>query len=140
MSQARLNKRLWVGTLMAGMALFVVTEPAWALFGRWAVAAVAVGATRTADAAAMSATNAAASQQAAATANAQAAANTAAAAAQQSAVAAQEAAARAAAAPPAPAKTTQQKLAELQSLYDQKLISQSDYQAAKTKILNAMAN
>jgi hypothetical protein len=137
MSPARFNKRLWVGTLMAGMALFVVTEPAWALFGRWAVAAVAVGATRTADAAAMSATNAAASQQAAATANAQAAANTAAAAAQQSAAAAQEAAARAAA---APAKTVQQKLAELQSLYDQKLISQSDYQAAKTKILNAMAN
>jgi uncharacterized protein YqgQ len=31
-------------------------------------------------------------------------------------------------------------LAELQSLYDQKLISQSDYQAAKTKILNSMLN
>ncbi len=42
--------------------------------------------------------------------------------------------------PPAPAKTPQQKLAELQSLYDQKLISQSDYQAAKTKILNQLAN
>ena len=45
--------------------------------------------------------------------------------------------------PPAstpPPKTPQQKLAELQSLYDQKLISQSDYQAAKTKILNQLAN
>ena len=37
-----------------------------------------------------------------------------------------------------PEKTPQQKLAELQSLYDQKLISQSDYQAAKTKVLNEM--
>jgi hypothetical protein len=140
MSQARLNKRLWAGSLMAGMALFGVTDPAWALFGRWAAAAVVVGATRSAEAATVEATNAAASQQAAATANAQAAANAAAAAAQQSAVAAQEAAARAAAAPPAPAKTPQQKLAELQSLYDQKLITQSDYQAAKTKILNSISN
>ncbi len=140
MSQAKLNKRLWVGTLMAGIALFTFTEPAWALFGRWAAAAVVVGATRTAEATTIAATNAAASQQAAATANAQSSANAAAAAAQQSAVAAQEAAARAAAAPPAPAKTPQQKLAELQSLYDQKLISQSDYQAAKTKILNQLAN
>jgi len=136
MSQARLNKRLWAASLMAGMALFVFTEPAWALFGRWAAAAVVVGATRSAEVA----TSAAASQQAAATANAQAAANTAAAAAQQSAVAAQEAAARAAAAPPAPAKTPKQKLAELQSLYDQGLITQSDYQAAKTKILNSISN
>ncbi len=140
MSQAKLNKRLWAASLLAGAALFVFTEPAWALFGRWAVAAVAVGATRTADAAAMSAANASASQQAVATANAQSAANAAAAAAQQSAAAAQEAAARAATAPPAPAKTPQQKLTELQSLYDQKLISQSDYQAAKTKILNSISN
>ena len=136
MSQPKLNKRLWAGTLFAGMALFVFTEPAWALFGRWAAAAVVVGATRSAEAS----TSAAASQQAAATANAQAAANSAAAAAQQSAVAAQEAAARAAAAPPAPAKTPKQKLAELQSLYDQGLITQSDYQAAKTKILNSISN
>jgi hypothetical protein len=137
MSQAKLNKRLWAGTLLAGMALFVFTEPAWALFGRWAAAAVVVGATRSAEAATVAATDAAASQQAAATANAQAAANSAAAAAQQSAVAAQEAAARAAA---PPAKTPKQKLAELQSLYDQGLITQSDYQAAKTKILNSLAN
>lgn len=143
MSQPKLNQRLWAAMLLAGISLFVFTEPAWALFGRWAVAAVAVGATRTADAAAMSAANAnaaAAQQQAAANASAQQAANAAAASAQQSAAAAQEAAARSAAAPPAPAKTPQQKLAELQSLYDQKLISQSDYQAAKTKILNSMLN
>ncbi len=137
MSQAKLNKRLWAASLMAGIALFVVTGPAHALFGRWAAAAVVVGATRSAEAATVAATSAAASQQAAATANAQAAANDAAAAAQQSAIAAQEAAARAATAPP---RTPQQKLAELQSLYDQKLISQSDYQAAKTKILNQLAN
>lgn len=133
---SRANKRLWAGTLMAAMALFLFTEPAWALFGRWAAAAVVVGATRSAEAATIAATNNAAAQQAAATANAQAAANTAAAAAQQSAIAAQEAAARAT--PPAPAKTPKQRLAELQSLYDQGLISASDYAAAKTKILNQL--
>ena len=137
MSQAKLNRRLWGASLMAGIALFTFTEPAWALFGRWAAAAVVVGATRSAEATTIAATNAAASQQAAATANAESAANAAAAAAQQSAAAAQEAAARASTAPP---KTPKQKLAELQSLYDQGLISQSDYQAAKTKILNQLAN
>lgn len=35
-------------------------------------------------------------------------------------------------------KTPQQKLQELQSLYDQKLISASDYEAAKKKILNEL--
>mgnify|MGYP006362361483 CR=1 FL=1 len=35
-------------------------------------------------------------------------------------------------------KSPQQKLQELQSLYDQKLISAADYQAAKTKILNGL--
>ncbi len=131
MSQAKLNKRLWAGTLMAGMALFVFTEPAWALFGRWAAAAVVVGATRSAEAS---------SQQAVASANAQSAANAAAASAEQSAAAAQQAAARATAPPPAPAKTPQQKLQELQSLYDQKLISASDYEAGKKKILSQLTN
>jgi hypothetical protein len=37
-------------------------------------------------------------------------------------------------------KTPQQKLAELQSLYDQKLISASDYEAAKKKILGELTN
>ena len=35
-------------------------------------------------------------------------------------------------------KTPQQKLAELQSLYDQKLISATDYEAAKKKVLNEL--
>jgi hypothetical protein len=142
MSQPGLNKRMWARTLLAGIALIVFAEPAWAILGRWARAAVVVGSVATADAARASAASAsaAASQQAAASANAQSAANAAAASAQQSAAAAQQAAARASAPPPAPAKTPQQKLAELQSLYDQKLISQSDYQAAKTKVLNAMMN
>ena len=139
MSQAKLNKRLWVGTLVAGMALFVVAGPP---MPSWPVGGCGRGRGR--DPKRRSdhhrSNNPAASQQAAATANAQSAANAAAAAAQQSAAAAQEAAARAATAPPAPAKTPQQKLAELQSLYDQKLISQSDYQAAKTKILTQLAN
>ena len=37
-----------------------------------------------------------------------------------------------------PPKSPQQKLRELQSLYDQKLITASDYQASKQKILNEM--
>jgi hypothetical protein len=139
MSQPKVNRRLRTAALLAGISMFVFTEPAWAIFGRWAVAAVAVSATRAHDEAAVSAANNAAAQQAAANANAQQSAQAAEAAARQSAYAAQEAAARTAAAP-APPKTAQQKLAELQSLYDQKLISQSDYQAAKTKILNSMVN
>ena len=38
----------------------------------------------------------------------------------------------------APPKSSQQKLMELQSLYDQKLITQADYDAAKKKILGEM--
>jgi hypothetical protein len=66
-----------------------------------------------------------------------AAAQSAAAASQASAAAAESAAAasRAAAAPAAAAKTPQQKLEELESLYKQGLISESDYNAAKAKIL-----
>jgi hypothetical protein len=136
MSQVKMNKRVWAGSLMAGLTLFAFTEPAFAILGRWATAAVVVSATKTAEAGAVAASSAAASQQqAAAAASAQSAA-----AAQQSAAAAQAAAARATAPPPAPEKTPKQKLAELQSLYDQGLISQSDYQAAKTKIINAMMN
>ncbi len=79
-----------------------------------------------------------ASKQAAATAQAQSAADASAAAAKQSAAAANQAAAAATAATAAPAKTPQQRLQELQSLYDQKLISQSDYEAAKQKILSGI--
>jgi hypothetical protein len=67
-----------------------------------------------------------------------AAAQSAQAAAAQSAAAAKQAEAAAAQAQATQTKTPQQKLAELQSLYDQKLISASDYAAAKTKILNQM--
>jgi len=85
--------------------------------------------------------NAVAQEQAAAA--AQAAANKQAAEARQREEAKQAAARRAAAKPkptPAPAaNSTQQKLVELKSLYDQKLISQSDYEAAKTKVLAEMA-
>ena len=64
-----------------------------------------------------------------------AAVNEAQAAAQQASIAAAQAQSAAAA---AQQKTPQQKLQELQSLYDQKLISASDYEAAKKKILNEL--
>jgi hypothetical protein len=71
-----------------------------------------------------------------ATANANAAAaNAAAASAHQAAMAAQQAQAAAAA---GPAKTPQHRLQELQSLYEQKLISASDYESAKKKILDEL--
>jgi hypothetical protein len=122
---------------LGGLALLACAQPAWAILGVWRRTArrtviVASAATASAEATA----NANASQQAAAAASAQAAADASAAAAKQAAAAADQAAAQATAA--ASAKTPQQKLAELQSLYDQKLISQADYQAAKTKILNEM--
>ncbi len=79
---------------------------------------------------------AAASADAAAAAEANAAAaNEATAAAQQAKVAAAQAQSAAAA---AQNKTPQQKLQELQSLYDQKLISASDYEAAKKKVLSQL--
>jgi len=68
----------------------------------------------------------------------QQAAESAQAAAAQSAAAAQHAEAAAAQAKAANTKTPQQKLAELQSLYDQKLISASDYETAKKKILSQL--
>ena len=117
-------------SLLAGAALLVATQPAWAILGVWRRAArrtvfVAGAATAAAE------TSAAAANQAAAAQSAQAAAA-------QSAAAAKQAEAAAAQAKAAQTKTPQQKLAELQSLYDQKLITASDYQAAKTKILSQM--
>jgi hypothetical protein len=115
-------------SLVAGAALLVATQPAWAILGVWRRAArrtVFVAGAATAAAAttaAVAESNAAANQAAAA----------------QSAAAAKQAEAAAAQAKAAQTKTPQQKLAELQSLYDQKLISAQDYQAAKTKILNQM--
>lgn len=116
--------------LLAGAVLLVAAQPAWAILGVWRRAArrtvfVAGAATAAAE------TSAAAASEAAAAQSVQAAAA-------QSAAAAQQAEAAAAQAKASQTKTPQQKLAELQSLYEQKLISASDYEAAKKKILNQM--
>lgn len=131
MSQMNMHKSLWVKVLLAVVALLMVTEPAWAILGVWRRAAVttAVVATSVATSEAAAA-NAAASQQAAAAASAQQAAAASAA----SAASAQQAEAAA----QTVQKSPQQKLRELQSLYDQQLISAADYQAAKKKILAEM--
>jgi len=135
MTRTPLRQHLPRRSLVAGLGLLVATQPAWAILGVWRRAArrtvvVASAATATV------ATEAAAAANANAAASAQAAANQSAAAAKQAEAAAQQSSAQAATA--ATAKTPQQKLAELQSLYDQKLITQSDYQAAKAKILSGI--
>lgn len=123
--------------LIGAAALMVFAPSAWAVAGHWRRVArrttVVVAGTASAEAAS-------AEQQQAAANSAKAAADASAAAAQQSAAAAQqaEAQAKAAAAQPASSQSAQAKLKELQSLYDQKLISASDYEAAKTKVLNEM--
>jgi len=135
MTQSKLQGRLPRRSLITGLALLAATQPAWAILGVWRRTArrtVVVASAATASAYATA--NANASKEAEAAQSAQAAADASAAAAKQSAASADKAAAQAQAA--ASTKTPQQKLAELQSLYDQKLISQSDYEAAKTKILN----
>jgi hypothetical protein len=142
MTRSPMRKTLPRNTLlgaMAFLALLACVEPAWAILGVWRRTAVRVAVVSTA-ATEGAAANANASKEAAATAQAQSAANASAAAAQQSAAAANQAAAAATAATAATAKTPQQKLQELQSLYDQKLISQSDYEAAKQKILSSVTN
>ena len=127
MNPTELKMKLPRRSLLAGAALLVATQPAWAIFGVWRRAARRTVFVAGAATAAVATTAAAEST---------AAANQAAAA--QSAAAAQQAEAAAAQAKASQTKTPQQKLAELQSLYDQKLISAADYQAAKTKILNQM--
>jgi len=137
MNPTELKTKLPRRSLLAGAALLVATQPAWAIFGVWRRAArrtVFVAGAATAAAA----TTAAVAESNAAAANQAAAAQSAQAAAAQSAAAAKQAEAAAAQAKATQTKTPQQKLAELQSLYDQKLISAQDYQAAKTKILNQM--
>jgi|WetSurMetagenome_2_1015567.scaffolds.fasta_scaffold366703_2 hypothetical protein len=137
MSKMNLHKSPAAKALLGVIALLLVTEPAWAILGVWRRTAVTVAVVSSAES--QKAASSAAAQQSAATAAAQQSA--AAAAAQQSAAASAAAAQQAAAAATAaahPQKTPQQQLQELQSLYDQKLISESDYQAAKTKILNEM--
>ena len=135
MTQTNLKDRLPRRSLITGLALLAATQPAWAILGVWRRTArrtVVVASAATASAYATADANA--SKEAAAAQSAQSAADASAAAAKQAAASADKAAAQAQAA--ASTKTPQQKLAELQSLYDQKLISQSDYEAAKTKILN----
>jgi hypothetical protein len=140
MTQVEVRKSFARNTLLSAMAFLAMlacVEPAWAILGVWRRAAfrtaVVVGATETAAVA-----SANASREAAATAQAQSAANASAAAAKQAQESANQAAAQAKAA--TATKTPQQKLQELQSLYDQKLISQSDYEAAKKKILGELMN
>jgi Short C-terminal domain len=137
MNRTEMRKNLPRNMLLSVLALLPLlafTEPAWAILGVWRRTAVTVAVVGSAEAAA----GANASKQAAATAQAQSAADASAAAAKQSAAAANQAAAAATAATAATAKTPQQRLQELQSLYDQKLISQSDYEAAKQKILSGI--
>ena len=124
--------------LLGVLVLLAYAPPGSAILGvrrRTAIVAYSVGASHGAAAA----NSANASQQAAA-AQQQASAQSAAAA-QQAAAAAQQAAAaanKAAAQPAAPQKTSQQKLQDLDSAYKQGLITQSDYNAAKQKIINEM--
>jgi len=136
MSQINSRTNLRVKVLLGALALITFTEPAWAILGVWRRAAV-----RTAVVAGSVATAEVATSAAVANANANAAQDAAAASSAQQAAAASAAAAQQAAASAAnPPKSPQQKLSELQSLYDQKLISASDYQAAKTKVLNEMTH
>jgi len=126
MSKMNLHNSLPAKALLGVIVLLMVTEPAWAILGVWRRAAMRTAVVATS----VSVANA----------NSAAAANEAAsaAAAQQSAAASAAAAQQAAAAAAHPQKTPQQKLKELQSLYDQKLISASEYQASKQKVLNQM--
>ena len=129
MNQAKNSKVFSRRALVGGLALMACTQPAWAILGHWRRVArrttVVVASTAGAEAATSE------QQQAAAANSAKASADASAAAAQQA-----EAQDKAAAAPAK--KSPQEQLNELQSLYDQKLISQSDYEAAKTKVLNDM--
>jgi hypothetical protein len=124
-------------SLILGTALLAASTPSWAIFGVWRraarrtmfVAGAATAAAATTAAVANANANAAAANEAAA----RSAADASAAAAQQAKSAATQAQAGA-----AQAESPQQKLKELQSLYDQKLISASDYEAAKKKILSQL--
>ncbi len=137
MMRSAFRKSLPLRVLMGVVALLVYAAPGSAVLGvrrRTAVVAYSAGSA--------SASSAAASQSAAAqqTAAAQsAAAQSAAAASQASAAAAEAAAASKAAAPPAAVKTPQQKLEELQSLFKQGLITESEYNAAKAKVIAEMS-
>ena len=126
MSRMNLHNSRPAKALLGVIVLLMVTEPVWAVLGVWRRTAVRTAVVATSVSAANA--NAAASANEAASA----------AAAQQSAAASAAAAQQAAAAAAHPQKSPQQQLQELKSLYDQGLISASDYQAAKQKVLNQM--
>ena len=130
MNPTELKTKLPRRSLLAGAALLVATQPAWAIFGVWRRAArrtVFVAGAATAAAATTAAVRSRTPRP-----TRRLPPNP------LPPRAAKQAEAAAAQAKASQTKTPQQKLAELQSLYDQKLISASDYEAAKTKILNQM--
>jgi putative oligomerization/nucleic acid binding protein len=140
MTRESTRRRFGIRIGLGALALLLCATQSFAIFGvwrrharRWAVVGTTVAVSSAA------AHSAAASESAAAsTAASTAAAQSAAAASQASADAAKSAAdaAAAKAAPPAASqKTPQQRLEELDGLYKQGLISKSDYDAAKAKIL-----
>jgi len=125
---------------LGALALLLCASQGFAVLGVWRRTARRTTAVVAGTAAVAATTSAAAHESAAAqqSAAAETAAAQSAAAASQASAAAAQAAASTSAAPAAPAstqKTPQQRLAELQSLYKQGLISESDYNTAKTKIL-----
>ena len=126
MSKVTVGNSVPARALLGVIVLLMVTEPVWAVLGVWRRTAVRTAVVATSVSAANA--NAAASANEAASA----------AAAQQSAAASAAAAQQAAAAAAHPQNSPQQQLQELKSLYDQKLISASEYQAAKQKVLNQM--
>jgi hypothetical protein len=139
MMQTNAKNSFLLRTLICAFALVLCAESAWAIAGVWrrtAVRTTAVVATTTTAAAASA--SAAASQQAAAAQQQQAAQQTAAA--QQQAAAAQQQAAVAQqqAAVATAAKSPQQQLEDLQGLFKQGLISESEYNTAKAKVLAQM--
>ncbi len=139
MRRNSLTKRFPMMVLTGTAVLLLCATQGFAIFGVWRRTARRVAVVGTSAAVASSesaaAKSSAAAQQTAAAETA--AAQSAAAASQASAAAAQAAAAKTAApAAAAPAqKTPQQQLQELEGLYKQGLITESDYNAAKAKIL-----
>jgi type IV secretory pathway TrbL component len=132
MTHTEESRKLTRRRLLGGLALLVVAQPAWAVLGVWRRTArrtvVVAGAATAATATAAAGANAAASQQA------ESAANASAAAAKQAEASASQAAAAAKS-----SKTPEQQLHELQTLYDQKLITEAEYNAQKQKILDAIS-
>ena len=135
MSDKALRNPLPRRSLILGAALLAASTPSWAILGVWRRAARRTMFVAGATTAAVVGTEAAAATAAAAdqAAAARSAADASAAAAQQAKTAAAQAQSSA-----AQTNSPQQKLKELQSLYDQKLISASDYEAAKKKILSQL--